>query len=171
MPLESTWTDVPFYPSDTLRTERFSASSFGLVPYLPRQTLRRWVRTDCQVVTERGFSLLGERSLDLSPRGMLVESEEDPTLGEPLLLSLRVPGTRQWIDTEGTIARVVRGRRLSDPYQGVGIRFAPLDPFSNSLLATSLKRYPPPLPTRQPRHDYAATIRNIYQEHRPWITA
>jgi hypothetical protein len=122
-----------------------------------RHASRRAVEIVCQVVRERDFALLAERGADLSPDGMFVPFAVGAVVGDGLVVSLRVPGTQRWIDTLAVVARVVRGKRLSDIGPGFGIRFTSIDPESSRHLRWALCRYPPTFPARAPRIDYAAT--------------
>jgi hypothetical protein len=130
-----------------------------LVNVSQRQALRRAVRFDCQVVRERDFRLLGEWALDLSNDGMLVVSNADVLTGEEVVVSFKVPRSSIYVDAEATVARVVHGRRPSDRHRrALGISFASLDDAARRMLRASLRGLPPPLPTRRPRIDYAASI-------------
>lgn len=122
-----------------------------------RRATRRSVLVDCQVVREHGFELLGERAVDLSLHGMLLSSRRSARIGEEVIVTLRVPGTRQWIDTLATVVRVVHGRRAGDRGPAIGLAFDPLAPEDERLLRNSLGVFPPILPARTPRVDYAAT--------------
>lgn len=122
-----------------------------------RRATRRSVLVDCQVVRERGFELIGERATDLSMHGMLLSTRRPVEVGEELIATLRVPGTRVWIDTFVTVARLVRGRRGGDLGVGVGLAFGPLDGEEQRLLRNSLLPFPPTYPARPLRIDYAAT--------------
>lgn len=126
-----------------------------------RRSVRRAVGTRCQAVTESEFELLGERVVDISAEGMLVESDREPAIGEEVIVAFRAPGTGQWLDAEATVARVVRGRRQGDRCRGVGLSFKPLDAVSRSILSESLRGHPPPVPGRGLRKDYARSIRHI----------
>ncbi|MDH5490712.1 MAG: PilZ domain-containing protein [Myxococcales bacterium] len=130
-------------------------------PARDRITLRRAIRTRCQVVAEEGFRLLGEETLDLSEEGMLLVSTASAELGERVFVSLCLPSGRSWIDAEGEVTRIVRGRRLGDRSPSLGLRFDRLDAPDRALLKGSLRHRPPPLPLRRERVDYAATIRAI----------
>ena len=70
---------------------------------LQRRSLRRAVRADCQVVTDRHFQLVGVRALDLSIDGMLLESDHRPPIGEEVIVSLKLPGTTMWVDAEAEV--------------------------------------------------------------------
>lgn len=122
-----------------------------------RRATRRCVLVDCQVVRERGFELMGERALDLSVHGMLLCSHKDARLGEELIVTFRVPGSKVWIDTLATVVRVVRGRRNGDRGPCLGLVFGALTSDEERLVRSSLTPFPPVLPARPPRLDYAAT--------------
>ncbi|MEM9190516.1 MAG: PilZ domain-containing protein [Myxococcota bacterium] len=122
---------------------------------------RRAVQTECHAVTDPHFEFVGDRVLDLSLGGAFISSRIYPAVGEELLLSLRIPKTRIWIDAEAEVARVVRGRRRRDETRGVAIRFKRLDTTTRALLQGSLEGLPPPTPARTLRRDYAKTVRMI----------
>lgn len=122
-----------------------------------RRATRRSVLVDCQVVRERGFELVGERAVDLSMHGMLLCSKRSAQVGEELIVTLRVPGTRVWIDTTAIVTRVVHGRRNGDRGPALGLAFGGFTPEEERLLRSALQVFPPILPARIPRIDYAAT--------------
>jgi PilZ domain len=122
-----------------------------------RRASRRAVGFKCQVVREDGFVLLGERGVDLSTDGMLLPCTAYAVLGEPLLVTFRVPGTQRWVDTTATVARIVRGHRSGDGGPALGLLFDPLDAESNRLVRWALRRFPPTFPARSMRVDYVAT--------------
>jgi hypothetical protein len=80
-----------------------------------------------------------------------------------LIVSFRLPETRMWIDAEATVARVVHGRRLGDPGRALGVSFGAIDRKSRSVLRATLLGVPPPIPMRDRRIDYAATITQVMQ--------
>ena len=144
-------------------SERTSGAPGGEPDFLirlhtERGTLRRAVRTVCQVVAEEGFRLLGEETLDLSPRGLLLRSDAEATIGEPVFVALRTPRGQSWIDATGRVARIVRGTRRRDRGRALGVRFDRLAPIDAALLAASLRGFPPPAPARRVRRDYAGTV-------------
>jgi hypothetical protein len=122
-----------------------------------RRGSRRAAIVECQVVREQGFQLVGTRAVDLSPDGMLLSTPVRATLGEELLVAFRIPGTERWVDTVGTIARVVLGRRWGDGGPALGLSFSPIDPEEHRLLRWALRRHPPTFPCRAMRVDYVAT--------------
>ena len=130
-----------------------------LVPASQRRTMRRAVRVDCQVVRERDFKLLGDWALDLSPDGMLVVTRDVVLTGEEVIVSFPVPRTRVIIDAVATVARVVHGRRPTDRHRrALGLCFDDMEPEVRRMLRASLRHIPPPLPSRAPRVDYAASV-------------
>jgi hypothetical protein len=130
-----------------------------LVHARQRQAVRRAIGVECQVVREHDFRLIGRFGIDVSPCGMLVAAHDPVLTGEPVIVSLRVPRTQRWFDAEGTIARVVHGRRPGDPGRGFGVRFDRIEDEAEWLLAQALRDIPPPLPKRERRVDYAASVR------------
>jgi c-di-GMP-binding flagellar brake protein YcgR len=130
-----------------------------LVHARQRRELRRAVTVDCQVVRERDFQLVGSRGVDLSPAGMLVLAQDQALTGEAVIVSFRLPLSDHWFDAEGTIARVVHGRRPGDRGRCLGLEFDRLDPEAEWFLRGALWGVPPPVPARERRVDYAETIR------------
>jgi len=132
---------------------------FGtLVHAQQRRIVRRAMRVECQVVRERDFRLLGSRAVDLSPQGMQVMAQERVLTGEPVIVSFRLPLSTYWFDAEATVARVVHGRRPGDLGRCFGLSFESLEEGAASFLRRALRGVPPPLPMREPRIDYAATV-------------
>lgn len=130
-----------------------------------RAALRRSLIIDCQVVSERDFRLLGSRTWDLSPDGLLLQAADFAEVGEPVIFSVRIPGSREWLDGHGRVARVVRGLRDTDLGPGLGIAFTDVDGMSRARLQAALRRVPPAAPARRVRKDYAATISDIFGGH------
>jgi hypothetical protein len=129
-----------------------------LVPAHQRRVMRRAVRVDCQVVRERDFKLIGSRGVDLSPLGMLIMAQEAVLTGEPVIIAFRLPSSAWWFDAEATVARVVHGRRPGDLGRCFGVAFDALEPDAQAFLRRALRGVPPPLPMREPRVDYAASV-------------
>jgi hypothetical protein len=136
--------------------------SGDLITAAQRRALRRAVRFDCQVVRERDFKLVGQHALDVSADGMLVVADTDILTGEDVLVSFKLPSARVWFDTDAVVARVLHGRRPTDRGRRcLGLSFQSLDRLSRWVLRTSLRGVPPPVPAREPRIDYTATIHAI----------
>ena len=135
-----------------------------ILPELRRQSVRRDAHTECQVVAEDGFRLLGERTLDVSDEGLLLQSEALADIGETVFVSLKVPGGVSWSDAAGVIVRYIRGLRDGDRGRGWGIRFEQIDPVDRGILRGALVGRPPPLPCRVVKRDYATTIADIWRQ-------
>ena len=118
--------------------------------------LRRSVKIPCQVVRERGFSLVGRHMLDLSTEGMLVRddvadrrSSRDRVLtGDPVLVTFLAPFSQRWIDAEAIVARVIHGRRTYDRGRAFGIVFEHIDSEARRQLQRELDWFAP----MRPRH-------------------
>lgn len=130
-----------------------------LVRAKQRHTMRRTVRIDCQVVRSRDFKLVGVRALDLSTEGMLIETDVNVLTGEDVVVTFRAPRTNQWFDCEATVARVLHGRRPGEHGRRLGLSFETLDEWSRMVLRSDLRGLPPPIPMRESRIDYAASVR------------
>lgn len=133
-------------------------ADFAILRAAQRRSLRRSVRTECEVVAEEGFRLLGTWTLDLSADGLLLDSGAPVVIGEPVLISLRIPRGSTWIDAEGRVARAIAGQRLGDCGTALGIRFERVDAVDRAILDASLLGLPPTFPRRHMRMDYAATV-------------
>lgn len=126
-----------------------------------RAATRRAVRVDCQVVREHDFRLIALRSIDLSTDGMLIRTEAPVDIDDELIVALRLPNGRSWIDAEARVSRIVRGMRKTDGGRGIALRFSDMDRISEILLEASLRGLPPPVPRRKIRKDYARTVMDI----------
>lgn len=113
-----------------------------------RGTSRREVVLPCQAVREHDFTLVAERTLDISIDGVLLPVRRPILTGEPVIVSFAIPG--MWIDAEGTVARVVHGRRPGDDGLAVGVLFDRITPSARAALAAFLHGRTPPLPRRGP---------------------
>jgi hypothetical protein len=113
-----------------------------------RASTRREVSLACQAVREHDFVLIAERTLDVSIDGVLLPVHRRVLTGESVIVSFQIPG--MWIDAEGTITRVVHGRRPEDDGMAVGVEFDVIAPAARAALAGFLHGRPPPLPRRGP---------------------
>ncbi len=132
-----------------------------LVAATERRSVRRFVRLECEVVRERGFKLLGRKALDLSTSGIRFAALDHALTGEPVILAFRAPGAKVWIDAEGTVSRVVHGRRTMDFGASMAVHFSSLPDELRTILRKQLLKCPPTVPKRGARVDYAATVRKI----------
>lgn len=120
--------------------------------YQSRRAVRRAVRTRCHAVATRDFSLLGERVLDLSPRGMLVACDAPARVGDDVVVSFRAPGQDTlWLDAEAEISRVVHGMREGDPGFCLALDFTYFEKSARNELLCRLAGTPPPIPQRRGR--------------------
>jgi hypothetical protein len=129
-----------------------------LVHAQQRRSVRRSLHVECRVVSERDSRVVARRSVDLSPQGMLVVTDFPILTGEPLWVIFRLPQSDAWMGADATVARVVHGRRPGDAGHCIGVEFDSLDEGAARYLRHALRGVPPPLPMREPRVDYAATI-------------
>jgi hypothetical protein len=133
-----------------------------LVPRNQRSSMRHAIQLPCQVVRERDFKMLSDRTLDLSPDGMRVKTHQAVRVGDKLIVSFKAPtDVELWFDTEATVRRIEKGRRPKDNGRAIGVEFGPLSQVARLILRGSLRKVPPPVPRRAHRIDYAATIANI----------
>lgn len=133
-----------------------------IVPALHRHTMRRAVGVPCQVVSDAQFELLSERTLDLSLEGMRVSTRKHVSIGEKVLVSFKAPKGGVWFDAEAEVVRAVHGHRMHDDGKAFALRFSYFDRISKALLAARLSGFPPPLPKRRCRADYATSIRRVF---------
>lgn len=122
-----------------------------------RTQVRRAVRARCQAVAENGFRLIGEKVLDLSTEGLMLACDAGVVVGETVLLSIEMPTTREWLDAEAVVARVIEGYRDGDRGYCAGLRFSALDFESWRTLRDGLRGALPPVPTRSLRSFFAVT--------------
>jgi hypothetical protein len=99
------------------------------------------VSTRCEIVRVRDLRLVGTHMLDLSSRGMLLETDMPILTGETVAVAFEWPGGGDY-DCLGTVARVIHGRRRADRHRAVGIEFDRLDPCSELWLCEHLGRTP-----------------------------
>jgi len=119
---------------------------------IQRRAVRRAVRTRCQLVGVEEFRLLGERVVDLSPRGMLVACDRSTRIGADMLVSFKVPGRDEiWLDAEAVVARIIEGQRFGDAGYCAGLDFTYFEKTARNELLARLAGCPPPVPRRRLR--------------------
>ena len=126
-----------------------------------RRAIRKHVRLACRIVREHDFIEVGRQCLDVSPDGMRVPTKVEVREGEGMIVSFRADELGMWFDTDAVVTRVIEGRRPTDLGRSFGLRFGSLGAVSRLILRGYLRRYPPPLPQRDARIDYAATVGRI----------
>lgn len=120
--------------------------------YQSRRAVRRAVRTRCTAVATREFTFLGERVLDLSPRGMLIACEGPAEIGDDVIVTFRAPGRDTlWMDAEAEVSRVIHGLREGDPGYCVALDFTYFEKSARNELLCRLAGTPPPIPQRRGR--------------------
>ncbi len=162
-------------PPETSASVRRLTAAVARVPSVSlarnrRTELRRSARLGCRVRRVDDWSLVGDRTLDLSPRGMLLLSDEQIDPGTDLVVSFQATELPIWFDTMATLVRVVEGRRPGDAGRALGIHFETLPSVSRLILRGFLRKLPSPSPQREPPTglagqdpDYARLIRDIWE--------
>jgi hypothetical protein len=123
-----------------------------------RRAVRRAIGFRCQVVRERDFKLIADEGADISSDGLLVYCDDRVLTGDEVIVTFKLPFACVWLDAEATVARVVHNRRPTDKGRCLGIELHSLDESSRRAIRTTLQRLPPPLPARDRRIDYAASV-------------
>jgi len=155
-----------------LLTPSLTRAACGHLPPNRRGEMRRVVRLGCQVRRRNG-RLVGDRTVDLSPQGMLVRSDERLEDGADLVVSFQATELSLWFDTRATLRRTVEGRRPGDDGRSLGLHFESLSAVARLILRGHLGRAPQTAPQRQPppeltrrsrEFDYAEAVRRIMLE-------
>jgi hypothetical protein len=147
---------APLVRSLRMLTPSLARAACGHLPTNRRREMRRLVRLACRVRRMDDWRLLGDRTLDLSPEGMLVLSDERVHEGLDLVVSFQATELPIWFDACAKITRVVEGRRPGDPGRALGVRFETLPAVSRLILRGYLRRHPLTLSQREPPLDIAA---------------
>ncbi len=136
-----------------------------------RGEMRRALRLGCRV-RRRDGRLIGDRTVDLSPQGMLVCSDERLPQGARLLVSFQATDFPLWFDTHATVRRIVEGRRPGDSGRAIGLHFESFPAVSRLILRGHLRKATPVVPQRdvppelapRPVVDYAEAVRRVMLE-------
>ncbi len=131
------------------------------LPHARRSGARRRVSLPCRAVHWGRFDVVGERLLDLSPRGALLACDAHVRAGDEVMLAFRMPWLGPWIVVVAEVARVIEGWRDGDPGYCAGLRFVDLDPIERVELTERLALLEPTAPARPPTVDYARSVRAI----------
>ena len=140
----------------------------GMVDLLParrRRGVRRHLRAQCRAMCWERFEVIGERLLDLSPHGALLECDAELRIGDQVLLTFRMPWGGPQVLVNAEVSRVVAGRRAGDRGRGAGLRFLDLAPEDRAELRPRLEPFEPTRAARSHPVDYALAVASI--EHRP----
>ncbi|HLK37945.1 MAG TPA: PilZ domain-containing protein [Polyangiaceae bacterium] len=154
-----------------LLTPSVSRSACGGAAPNRRREMRRLAHVGCRVRRIDTWKLVGDRTVDLSPKGMLVLSDERLDWGSELVVSFQATELPIWFDTMATVVRVVEGRRPGDPGRSLGLCFETLPAVSRLILRGHLRSLPAAVPQRlPPAHltremidpDYARVVDDIW---------
>lgn len=126
-----------------------------------RQHRRHRVHTDCLLRASSDDRLIADEVVDGSWSGLRVRSLGPARLGEPVRISIRVPGSRLWLEADGVVARVCPGRRADDGGETLGVAVRRMDGMHRLLLATAFRRHPEVPTSRGGRRDYARAVARI----------
>lgn len=121
-----------------------------------RRAVRRAVLRPCLAVATDAYRLIGQRVLDLSPRGMLVTCGQKVEPGDEVFVTFRAPGDGLWMNAEAEVTRIVRGNRYSDAGPCVGLRFKDMEGSRRGELLSRLAGIPPTIPRRPLRFSFGA---------------
>jgi PilZ domain len=159
----------PLVRSLRMMTPSLNRAACNGPPPNRRREMRRATRLGCTVRTMDAWRLVGDRTLDLSPQGMLLLSDERLEHGTELVVSFQATELPIWFDTLATVTRVVEGRRPGDDGRAFGVHFETLPAVSRLILRGHLRRHPSPPPRRErpvdlvsPDPDYATLVRAIW---------
>jgi len=132
-----------------------------MVLHTRRRFLRHAMPTQCVVLSRRRGRLLGEGLVDVSPEGLLVHGDGSTAIYEPVDIALRVPLSRIWITGQAVVARVVRGRRHGDAFEGLGLILRRMDDRAREMLVRSMRHFPPTGHRSPAGRDYAGMVARI----------
>ncbi len=146
---------APLFRSLRTLTPSVARAACGKLPVNRRREMRRSIRLGCRVRRMDDWSLLGDRTVDLSPQGLLVLSDERVREGTELVVSFQATELPIWFDTVATLTRIVEGRRPGDPGRALGVRFDALPAVSRLILRGFLRKHPAVRAQRELPHDIA----------------
>jgi hypothetical protein len=166
------------FRSYRLLTPSLARAACGRLPTNRRREMRHLARIGCRVRRIEDWRLLGDRTVDLSPQGMLVLSDERVEEGTSLVVSFQATDLPIWFDTCATVTRIVHGRRPRDGGRALGVHFDTLPAVSRLILRGYLRRLPLVDPMREPpldiatlwsargpkATDYAGIVRSILEQ-------
>lgn len=162
--------DRALHQSFRLLTPSLTRAACGRLPPNRRREIRRSAVLGCRVRRLETSRLVGDRTLDLSPQGMLLASDEGLLEGTELMVSFMATELPIWFDTQATVTRIVQGRRPGDAGRALGLRFDTLPAVSRLLLRGHLRKHPvapaqrePPLDLKKKDPDYAQIVKDILE--------
>jgi hypothetical protein len=137
-----------------LLTPSLVRAACGHLPPNRRGEMRRAIQLGCRV-RRRDGRLVSDRTMDLSPQGMLVFSDEWLPRGAELFVCFQATELPLWFDTRATVRRVVEGRRPGDCGRALGLHFESLPAVSRLILRGHLRKARPIVPQREPPPELA----------------
>ena len=113
-----------------------------------RFEIRRQTALPMEIITSFSDEPFLLTARDLSPRGVYLESELLPDLGEHLVCSFDLDNNYCFF---GEVSRVnlMRRRRDTGLRPGFGVRFLDTSPMNRISIRNALRGLPPPLPQRR----------------------
>ena len=141
-----------------LLTPSLVRASNGPLPTNRRREMRRSLRLACRVRRMEDWRLLGDRTVDLSPQGLLVLSDERIDEPTDCVVSFQATDLPIWFDTCARVTRVVEGRRPGDSGRALGVHFETLPAVSRLILRGHLRRHPVVEAKREPPLDIARLL-------------
>lgn len=96
------------------------------------------MRLPCQVVRERDFKLVATSIMNVSETGLFVDADVPVRFGERILVTFYSPAVKNWIDAEGTVARVSYGPKWMARKQAFGVVFDNIDAASKKDIRRSM---------------------------------
>jgi hypothetical protein len=180
----------PFTPSSLGTHSALARSLRQLTPSVDRSAnagpaanrrgeIRRLTRVACRVRRADSWRLVGDRTLDMSPQGMLLVSDEELDTSVDLVVSFQATELPIWFDTMATMTRVVAGRRPGDSgRRALGLHFETLPAVQRLILRGHLSKLPATYATREPplhialparkqareeQRDYARIVKDIWE--------
>lgn len=124
-----------------------------------RRGVRRPFVAYCDAVSLDGGRPLGNRLVDLSPRGALIAMNEQVAVGDRLLVSFQMPWLGPVVHVKAVVERVIEGWRRGDPGYCAGVRFVGLKARDRLELSRRLKPLPRTRSRRRHPNDYARMVR------------
>lgn len=106
---------------------------------------------ECRVLAESGDRFFEGPTLDVSTEGLRILSEAMVEIGEPVVISLRLPRQATYIDAQARVARIEHGVRDGDPGRAIAFEFTAMDQADRYRLYYSTQALPPPMPRRASR--------------------
>ena len=115
-----------------------------------RFEMRRSIRLPVEIATSRWDRPLDLFASDLSPRGLYLESEAMPEVGEQLLCSFNLWTQNRNLCLFGEVNRINWHRRKTDRRRpGFGVAFSIVRPIDRLRIRSALQGLPPPLPSKR----------------------